>query len=88
MEFQNPQYKIFRKNVTEIAHRFHLDPDKLKVEFFTPNSQAILVEEVEDHDFKIHINLQENRIISIQHLSKNGNGFSETLKEKYRRFMK
>ncbi|MFQ5651749.1 MAG: hypothetical protein ACE5IY_17565 [bacterium] len=88
MEFQFPHYKNFQNKVVEIAHRFSLDPDNLKVEFYTPDSQAILIEHVEDQDFKIHINLQENRIISIQSLGNNGNGLSERLREKYRRYMK
>ena len=88
MEFQLSQYRHFKKSLTQVAERFSLNPDKLKVEFFTPNSQAILVENVDNQDFKIHINLQENRIVSFRRLSKNGSSTSESLKEKYRRYMK
>ncbi len=88
MEFKLPQYKRFRQHFKEIASRFSLNPDHLKIEFYTPKSQAILIESVEDQDFKIHINLQENRIISIQNLSGSSSGFSEGLREKYRQHMK
>ena len=88
MEFSSPQFADFTQEVEEIAERFDLDPDKLEVEFYTPNCQAIVVEEFKGHRFEIHISLEENRIISIKNLSANGNGTIESLKEKYRRYMK
>ncbi|NIR47330.1 hypothetical protein GWO43_02495 [candidate division KSB1 bacterium] len=88
MEFDSPVYQQFRKDFDEIAKQFSLDPNHLKVEFYTPHSQAILIEEVEDQVFKIHINLEDNRIISFQRLGENGNGNAEYIKNKYRKFMK
>ncbi|TDI86515.1 MAG: hypothetical protein E2O78_02790 [Caldithrix sp.] len=88
MEFPVPQFKKFSQHLIEIAKKFSLNPEKLRIEFYAPNTQAILIERNEDVDFKIHINLQENRIISVQRLSKNGNDTTDRLKEKYRRFMK
>lgn len=70
-----------------MAKKFGLDPDKLKIEFFTPNRQAILVENVENQQYKIHINLEEDRIISIQRLSGEG-VYPEHIRKKYRQFMK
>lgn len=88
MEFYAPHYKEFSEDFEEIAKQYGLDPEKIKIEFYTPQCQAILTEEVEDQTFKIHINLEEDRIVSIKRLSGNGNGSAETLKEKYRQFMK
>jgi len=88
MEFESPQFLRFKQTLTEVANRFSLNPDKLKVEFFTPNCQAIFVENVDNQHLKIHINLQENRIVSIQNLSPSRHGLTEHLKEKYRRYMK
>jgi len=88
MEFKSPQFRHFKQTLTEVANRFSLDPDKLQVEFFTPNCQAIFVEDVDNQHLKIHINLQEDRIVSIQNLSTTRNGLTEHLKEKYRRYMK
>lgn len=88
MEFESVHYRHFADDFQEIAKRFCLDPDHLKVEFYTPRSQAILIEEVENQAFKIHINLEENRIISFKRLGENGNGNSEHIKNKYRQFMK
>ncbi len=94
MEFQTPHQDIqLAKNFQNLARRFELNPEKLKVEFYSPQ-QAIVIEEVDNYTFKIHINLQENRIISVQRLKTNGyaNGVNgnkiEKLKEKYRKFMK
>lgn len=87
MEFKLPYYKKFKHTLTNIAYNFSLNPEKLRIEFFSPNSQAIFVECVDNQEYKIHINLQENRIISIQKLSNNG-GYSEYAREKYRQFMK
>jgi len=84
MEFQSPHYKEYSKDFHQIAEQFSLNPEHLKVEFYTPNCQAILVEEVAEQKFKIHISLEENRIISIQRLTNGVNGN----KEKYRKFMK
>ena len=89
MEFQLPYYRKFKKHLTEIADRYRLNPDNLKIEFFTPDCQAILIEQVENQNYKIHINLEENRIISIKRISKNGEATTpEYVREKYRQFMK
>lgn len=88
MEFQSPYYKHFIKDFQQIANKFSLNPEKLKVEFYTPHCQAIFVEQVDGHAFKIHINLEENRIISVQMLKNPHNGKTDLIKEKYRKYMK
>ncbi|MFQ5770639.1 MAG: hypothetical protein ACE5HX_08890 [bacterium] len=88
MEFQSPHYEHFSKDFQKIAKKFSLDPDHLKVEFYTPQTQAIVIEQVDNQSYKIHINLEENRIISFQRLGESHNGNSEFVKDKYRKFMK
>ncbi len=88
MEFQSPHFKIFTEDFHRIAEQFSLDPEKLKVEFYAPRCQAIFVEQVNGHTFKIHINLEENRIISVQMLNGTSNGECDLIKEKYRKYMK
>lgn len=88
MEFHVPRYKDYKEDFKELAEQYSLNPEKIIIEFYTPQIQAILTEQVEDQTFKIHINLEENRIVSIQRLSTNGNGRTEALKDKYRKFMK
>ncbi len=88
MEFQSPHYKHFSKDLEQLARKFELDPKSLTIEFYTPHHQAIVIERLKDEEFKIHINLEEERIISVKRLTENGNGHSGDYKEKYRRFMK
>jgi hypothetical protein len=88
MELQSPHYEQYTKDFENIARKFSLDPNGLKVEFYTPNCQAILIEKVNGEEFKIHINLEDTRIVSIRRLTENGNDNGEQLKEKYRKFMK
>lgn len=88
MEFHIPHYKDYVDDFQEIAEHYSLDPENIKIEFYSPRCQAILTEQIEDYTFKIHINLEEDRIVSIKKLIGNGNGNSETLKDKYRQFMK
>ena len=88
MTFNSPHYKDFTKDFKQIAEQYSLDPDNLAIEFYTPQSQAILVENVDDQSYKIHINLEEDRIISVPRITPSGKGNGENIKEKYRRFMK
>ncbi|MFQ5486783.1 MAG: hypothetical protein ACE5IR_05155 [bacterium] len=87
MEFQSDHYRNYTTDFQAIAQHYSLDPDHLTVEFYTPN-QAIFIEEVEDQAYKIHINLEEDRIISFKNLSETRNKNSETIKKKYRKFMR
>ena len=88
MTFNSPHYEDYTTDFRQIAKQYRLDPDNLEVEFYTPRSQAIFIENVQQDSFKIHINLEENRIVSIQRIGHSGNGDSEIIKEKYRQFMK
>ena len=88
MEFQSQHYKHFSKELKELARKYELDPQSLTIEFYIPRHQAIVVERVKDEQFKIHINLEEERIISVKRLTESGNGNGDHYKEKYRRFMK
>lgn len=87
MKYKTKQYQKFKRNLSEIASRYNLNPDNLIVEFFTLNCQAILVEHVDEHDYKIHINLEEDRIVSIQPMDKAAEQ-SHNWREKYRHYMK
>ncbi len=90
MEFLSPHYREYVEDFRRIAEAFSLDPDHLAIEFYAPRTQAIVIEEVENEKFKLHINLEENRIISCQRISRNGNGngHADRLRSKYRRYMK
>lgn len=88
MKYHSPHYENFSNDFQKIAKHFSLNSENLEVEFYTPRCQAIFVEEVDQHKFKIHISLEEDRIISVQQISNGVNGNGVSLKEKYRRFMK
>lgn len=87
MKFKTKHYKQFKRNLNDIASKYSLNPDNVMVEFFTPNCQAILVEHVNEHDYKIHINLEEDRIVSIQPMDKAAEQ-TANWREKYRQYMK
>ncbi|MFQ5603355.1 MAG: hypothetical protein ACE5HS_08820 [bacterium] len=88
MEFSVPQYKNYKKDFQQIAKQFSLDPNNLTVEFYTPHTQAIFIEQIKNQSIKIHIDLEDNRIISVKNLSESKNGHSDHIKNKYRKFMK
>jgi len=88
MKFQIPHYKKFRDEFLSIARRFALNPDTLTVEFYSHRNQAIFIEHVQGNDIKIHIDLQVDRIVSVQNLSPCVNGNFDFLKQKYLEFMR
>lgn len=57
------------EEILNVAQRFNLDPHHLQVEFFNPGHQAIFVEEVGAVKFRIHLSLEEKRIISVKQIS-------------------
>lgn len=86
MTLQSPHLKPFAKDFEAIAQQFNLNPENLIVEFYIPKQQAILVERVDGQAYKIHINLQESRIVSIKRVAGTDNGVLMT--DKYRQFMR
>jgi hypothetical protein len=87
MEYKSPHFKRYANDFIRIAKNFALNTEGLKVEFYMPGQQAILIEKVENEAYKVHINLQEERIISFQRISGNGKPYSETIHRKYRQYM-
>lgn len=88
MELTVQNYEAYAEEIEALAKRYDLDVRNLKVDFFTPKCQAIVTERVCDHLFKVHINLEQDRIISIKTLTNAQNGELERIKDKYRKFMK
>ncbi len=68
MTFLHPRFALFRDDIARVAEDFALDQKKLVVEMFTPNNNVIFVETVAGNEFRIHINLQEKRIVSVRQL--------------------
>lgn len=68
MKFSNPRLFFFKDEIAKMAERFRLNADDLLVESYEPRTTAIVVETVDNHRFRVHINLQENRIIAAKQL--------------------
>jgi hypothetical protein len=87
MEFKFQHLKHFKDDFLQIAKQFGLNPERMQIEFYTPSQQVILIETVDEDDYKIHINLEEYRIISIQRVSKPVSSDLAPMKKKYRQYM-
>ena len=86
MKFAHPSLMLFKDEILKTAERYALSSDDLFVETFIPGNNAILVETVQNNKFRVHINLQENRIIAAKHLN-SAEGHREAM-AKYTAFMK
>lgn len=69
MKFSNPRLFVFEDDILEVAKKYRLNTEDLLVETFVPRNNAIFVEEIAGNQFRVHINLQENRIISAKQLN-------------------
>lgn len=69
MKIANPGLAYFRPEIERLAEKFGLDRNRTLVESYVPNSTAIFVESVRDKKFRIHVNVQEGKIISAKQLS-------------------
>jgi len=89
MTYNEYAFGSFDTDIVAVAKQYDLDLDHLDVEFFSPGRQAILVEEVAGQRFRVHLSLEENRIIAVKQLdnapseSTSGDPFA-----KYKNFMK
>lgn len=59
----------YETDIAAVAEKYKLNLNGLEVESFSPTGLAILVEKIEDRRFKIHINLQEGRIIAVKQIA-------------------
>jgi len=88
MNFHDPGFRRFEEEILRTADHFGLDHENLEVEFFSPGSQAILVERINGWRFRIHCNLQEKRIISVRQIENGAATVTPEVLAKYKAFMK
>jgi hypothetical protein len=88
MDYQDQGLRRFEEDIIEIVRFFGLDEGNVEVEFFTPRTQAILVERVESWRFRIHINVQEKRIISVRQIEPGVAAAPPEVLARYKAFMK
>jgi hypothetical protein len=79
----------FSKEIAAVAEKFDLNLDHLDIEFFSPGHQGIFVETVNGRRFRIHLSLEEDRIVAVKQLDLNpSEKIAEDLLAKYKNFMK
>lgn len=88
MNFHDPSLRRFEDEIIQTAKKFGLDMGNLEVEFYSPGTQAIVVERVQRWRFRIHINLEENRIISVRQIENGVAAVQPEVLAKYKVFMK
>ncbi|MCA9734440.1 MAG: hypothetical protein H6696_04905 [Deferribacteres bacterium] len=71
MRFANSHLMIFSEEIDEAIHQFSLNADGILVESFNPGETAIMVEESGGKKFRLHLDLQDSRIIAAKQLGVN-----------------
>jgi hypothetical protein len=89
MNYAEYAFGRYETDIAVVAKKYELNLNDLEVESFSPGRLAILVEKRGEKRFKIHINLEENRIIAVKQMTDEaiGNGGDDQF-AKYKSFMK
>jgi hypothetical protein len=66
MDYTEFGFGLYEEDIKKAAQRFGLDLAHLEVEFFSPGRQAILIETLGERVFRIHVSLEEGRIIAVK----------------------
>jgi hypothetical protein len=85
MYYNEYAFGRFEADIETVAKQYDLNLEQLDVEFFSPGKQAIVVETVAGRRFRVHLNLEEHRIISVKQID---GAESADLFVKYKGFMK
>lgn len=88
MDYTEFGFGLFEEDIKQVAQRFNFDLGHLQVEFFSPGRQAILIETIGAREFRIHLSLEEGRIIAVQQTAGPLESGESDLFDKYKKFMK
>lgn len=88
MDYHDGSLRRFEEEILEMARFFQLDDKNLEVEFYTPRTQLIVVERAAPWRFRIHINIQEKRIVSVRQIESTAPAVRPEALSKYKAFMK
>lgn len=88
MNYMEYGFGLFAQDIATVAQRFLFDLDHLQVEIFSPGRQAIFIETRGEHIFRIHLSLEEDRIVAVKQIAGPPVPQENDLFEKYKRFMK
>jgi len=69
MNYTEYAFGRYQADIAAVAEKYDLNLDDLEVESFSPGRLAILVEKVGERRFKVHLNLEENRIIAVKQMT-------------------
>ncbi len=68
MQYANSHLMIFSDDVQKVIEQFSLNSDGLLIESFSPEENAIVVENINEKKFRLHLDLSEDRIIAAKQL--------------------
>lgn len=88
MDYTEFGFGLYEEDIRKVAQRFALDLAHLEVEFFSPGRQAILIETIGERVFRIHLSLEEGRIIAVTQTDGPVQDAESELFDKYKTFMK
>ncbi len=88
MNYLEYGFGLFAQDIAAVARRFHLELEHLQVEIFSPGRQAILIETQGEHVFRIHLSLEEDRIVAVKQIDGPAVSTENVLFTKYKTFMK
>lgn len=88
MDYADFGFGLFEEDIKLAARYFNLDLENLQVEFFSPGRQAILIETVAGREFRIHLSLEEKRIIAVKQTAGPPEPVDSNVFDKYKSFMK
>ena len=88
MNYMEYGFGLFAHDIAATAQRFHLDLEHLQVEIFSPGRQAILIETQGAQVFRIHLSLEEDRIVAVKQIAGPAVSPENDAFAKYKAFMK
>ena len=88
MDYTEFGFGLYEEDIKKAAERFGLDLTRLEVEFFSPGRQAILLETIGERVFRIHLSLEEGRIIAVKQTAGPVETGESGVFDKYKAFMK
>ncbi len=88
MDYTEFGFGLYEEDIKKAAQRFSLELAHLEVEFFSPGRQAILIETVGERVFRIHVSLEEGRIIAVKQTAGPMESAESGVFDKYKAFMK
>jgi len=88
MNYMEYGFGLFAQDIAAVAQRFGVDLQHLQVEIFSPGRQAIFIETRGEYAFRIHLSVEEDRIIAVKQVAGPVLPSDSDLFAKYKTYMK